>query len=337
MRRVAQAARAALWLSCTLALALGACHRADEGVALPKEAVPVSIGGATKASGEAADGAASAGAPPAKPAAAEGADTRSAKLEADAVFTGSSAPHRRSTISANQTGRVLRVFADEGETVTEGQVIVQLDTADFDLRLRQAQAAVRAAQVQVETARIEADRAKKLLASHAIPERQNDLAIAQARAANAALQQALVVRDMAERSISEAEVRAPFDAVVVQRHISEGEAAAAMPPTRYVTLEQRSPIDVRLDIPSRRLRGVSVGTPVRVRFPALELEVDGTITRLVPSVDPRSRAALAIVELPNTDGAIAPGLFAEARPIVAPAGAPAPPALKPAAAAEVAP
>ena len=60
-----------------------------------------------------------------------------------------------------------------------------------------------------------------------------------------------------------------------------------------------------------------------------------TITRVIPSVDPRSRAAVAIVELPNADGSIAPGLFAEARPAGAKA---APPAPSPAATgAEVAP
>lgn len=334
MRLVAQSARAVLLLSSALTLSLGACDRAEEGATLPSAAVPVTIGGTTEAPAEAADGPAHVGAAPATPAEAGDAAKPRPRLEAAAVFTGSSAPHRRSTISANQSGTVRGVFANEGETVTAGQVIVKLDTTDFDLRLRQAQAAVRAAQVQVETARIEADRAKKLLASNAIPARQNDLAVAQTRAASAALQQALVVRDMAKRSIDEAEVRAPFDAVVVQRHISEGEAAASMPPTRYLTLEQRSPIDIRLDIPSVRLRGVTVGTPVRVRFPALDLEVDGAVTRLVPSVDPRSRAAVAIVELPNVDGAIAPGLFAEARPIVGQDPAPAP---KPATAAEVAP
>ncbi|MEZ4269767.1 MAG: efflux RND transporter periplasmic adaptor subunit [Myxococcota bacterium] len=315
MRTIAHALRAFGMVSCAAMLVLSGCDRGEEGAALPNEAVPVSISGAAEAPAEAADGAAKPGAPADKPA---DAPQPAAKLQADAIFTGSSAPHRRSTISANQSGTVRGVFANEGETVTAGQVIVQLDTTDFDLRLRQAQAAVRSAQVQVQTARIEADRAKKLLASNAIPERQNDMAVAQTRAAGAALQQAIVVRDMAKRSISEAEVRAPFDAVVVRRHISEGEAAASMPPTPYLTLEQRSPLDVRLDIPSVRLRDVAVGTALRVRFPALDREVEGTVTRLVPSVDPRSRAAVAIVELPNADGSIAPGLFAEAR-LAAPA------------------
>jgi RND family efflux transporter MFP subunit len=322
-----------LWVCC-VALGAAGCDRAEEGATLPKEAVPVTIGGVANAAEPSVDG----GTAPTAAAPATGAPeahAASPRIEADAVYTGSTAPHRRSTISANQSGTVRGVYANEGETVTAGQVIVELDTTDFDLRLRQAQAAVRAAQVQVQTARIEADRAKKLLESNAIPGRQNDLAVAQTRAAGAALQQALVVRDMAKRSIEEAKVRAPFDAVVVRRHISEGEAATSMPPTPYLTLEQRSPIDVRLDIPSTRLREVSVGGALRVSFPALGTTLDGTITRVIPSVDPRSRAAVAIVELPNADGSIAPGLFAEARPAGAKA---APPAPSPAATgAEVAP
>ncbi|MCB9727953.1 MAG: efflux RND transporter periplasmic adaptor subunit [Deltaproteobacteria bacterium] len=306
MRRQTMWVGAALVVAGVGALGAGGCQRQDEGTALPKEPVPVTI-----ATGAAEQEAAKPSGAQASPGAQPGGER--AGLAAEPVLTGSSEPHRRSTISANQSGTVRGVHVEEGQTVEAGQVIVTLDTTDFDLRLRQADAAVRAARVQVETAKIEADRARKLLASKAVPERQADLAVAQERAAGAALQQALVVRDMAKRSISEAEMRAPYDAVVVKRHISEGEAATAVPPTAFVTIEQRSPIDVRLEVPSVRLREVTVGTPVRVSFPAIGVSLDGTVTRMVPSVDPRSRAAVAIVELPNADGAIAPGLFAEAR------------------------
>lgn len=323
MRLMDVAAIAVLTLGSALALGLGGCKGDEQGAALPKAPVPVTIAAETTSGGATADGQSQ----------GEGAGVP------EAILTGSTDAHRRSTISANQSGTVRGVHVREGDTVKAGQVIVSLDTTDFELYLRQANASIRAARVQVDTARIELDRSKKLLESKAIAARQNDAAVAQERGARAALQQAQVVRDMAQRSISEAEIRAPYDAIVVRRHISEGEAATAMPPTALITLEQRSPIDVRLDIPSARLRELSVGTPVRVRIPALGVELAATITRLVPSVDPRSRAALAIVEVPNEDGALAPGLFVEARlgaapPTAAPTAKAAPVTAKPVAAGE---
>lgn len=278
-----------------------ACDKKAEGVSLPADAKPVTITTpVATATTAASPGATAASAPDAAPAPV-----------GRVPLTASLAAHRRSTLSPRVAGTVLDVKVREGDRVKAGDVLVVFDTRDIELRIKQANAAIAAARVAVDTSKTEADRAEKLLGSKAIPERQGDLADAQLRGARAQLQQAQVAKEMAEVYLQDSQIKAPYDSVVIARHTNEGEYVMTMPPGPLVTLEETGVIDVRIQVPAARLGEVQVGTPVRIRVPARGWTRDAQVTRIVPTVHPMTRTATAIVELEDPQSELLSGLFAE--------------------------
>lgn len=118
-------------------------------------------------------------------------------------------PERTTSLSFKVPGRVLDVAVSEGDTVAEGELLASLDTAEIELQLRQAEAALAVAEAQLEKATsgpatedVEAARAAvaaavagyERLRQGAVPE-QLAIAETQIRKAEIALQQAQAAYD----------------------------------------------------------------------------------------------------------------------------------------------
>ncbi len=241
---------------------------------------------------------------------------------AHAAWTGTTEPHRRGTLTPRVSGVVTRVHVREGDVVRRGDPLVSLDLEDFTLRLRQAEAGLQVARVQHDAARVEWERNKALLADRTIPQAQFDAVNARFEGAKAALAQAEVAVDMARKALRDAVIRAPYDALVARRLVSEGEYATTMPATQLVTIEEIAILDLRVQVPATDMQRVQVGAVLQIRFAGVDREVRAAVTRVVGSVDPRTRTFPVIAELPNPEGALRPGLFAH----VSLAGAANPPA-----------
>lgn len=284
------------WLALALALWPQACRKGADGVALPS--VESAAGDAT--AGEAAS------------APTDDAATQAAPEPTARSFTGMTEANRRSVITSRIGGIIDAVHVQEGQAVHAGDKLVTLDTADLKLMVRQANAALAAARVQVKTTNMEAERFASLGKDGAVPQQQVDLTQAQADGAAAGVQMAKVALDRAKKALADAVIVAPYDGVITARRINEGEFAAAMPPTPLVIIEEQDPMLVRLQVPAAVLGEVERGTRMDVRIPALGLSVRARVTRTVPTMNPTTQTAAALVELPNRDRALKPGLFAEA-------------------------
>lgn len=228
-------------------------------------------------------------------------------------FTGTTEPHRKSTLTSRVSGVISKVHVREGDAVKAGDVVVSIDTSDNVLRLRQAEAALKTAEVQRSTTKIEWDRSQGLLQDRAIPQSQFDAVDARMKGAEAAVAQAQVAVDMARKALADSTVRAPYSGTITRRMVSEGEFAAVTPATPLVTIEETSVLDVRIQVPASDEAIARPGRPVTLKIPALSREVRAQISRVVPSADPRTRTFAAIIEVPNEKGELRPGLFAEAR------------------------
>jgi RND family efflux transporter MFP subunit len=282
---------AALWLP-LLALGLGACRDRAEAARLPErppgspaEAAPPVAGETTEA-------------------------TPAAEPSGVAWFSGETRPRRRSTMTPRVAGAITRVYVREGDSVKKGDPLVGLDTEDFSLRVDQAEAALRAARVALDAARLDWERTKALLDDRTVPQSQFEAVDARHQGAKAAAAQAQVAVQLARKQLADAVVRAPYAAVVTRRHVSEGEYAAVMPPTSLVTIEEIDTLDLRLDVPAGAR--VGEGAALRVRFPATGQELVARVARVVPSLDPRTRTFPVIAEIPNATRELRPGLFAQA-------------------------
>ena len=233
-------------------------------------------------------------------------------------LSGQTEAHRRSTLTPKVSSTVTMVHVRDGDVVKAGQALVTLDTQDFRLRVEQAEAARRAAQVQLDSAKLDWSRSKTLLADKAVPQAQYDAMDARLKGAQAGLAQADTALAMARKALRDATIYAPFSGIVVKRLVNEGEYASVMPATPLVIIEEVDPLDLRIQLPAPLVAKVRAGDRVRVRFPATGQTIEAPLIRVVAALDPHSRTFSAVAELANHDHALRSGLYAE----VALAGAP---------------
>jgi RND family efflux transporter MFP subunit len=227
------------------------------------------------------------------------------------LLSGQTEAHRRSTLTPKLSSIITRVSVRDGDIVKSGQVLVTLDTQDFSLRLQQAEAALQAAKVQLDSAKLDWNRTKALLDDKAVPQAQFDMVDARLKGAQAGVAQAETAVAMGRKAVRDALIRAPFSGVIVKRMANEGEYATVMPATPLVVIEEFDPLDLRVQIPSTQVDKVKVGDTIHARFPATGQTVDAKLTRVVSALDPRTRTFSAIAELPNHDHALRSGLYAE--------------------------
>jgi RND family efflux transporter MFP subunit len=226
-------------------------------------------------------------------------------------LSGQTEAHRRSTLTPKVSSTVTRVLVRDGDIVKNGQALVVLDTQDFALRTQQAEAALQAAKVQLDSAKLDWNRAKALLDDKAVPQAQFDMADARLKGAQAGVLQAETAVAMGRKAFRDATIHAPFNGLIVKRLVNEGEYASVMPATPLVIVEEVDPLDLRIQIPSTDLNKAKAGDMVKVRFPATGQTLEARLTRVVAAMDPRTRTFSAIAELPNKDHALRSGLYAE--------------------------
>ena len=280
------------------ALCLAGCAVKDaDAIALPQAA--------SNAHGAAQAGAQQAAAPAA---------TATAPEQADAVpYSGTVEAHRRSTLSPKISSTVSVVHVREGNRVKAGDPLVTFDLKDVNLRLRQARAALEGAKIQRDATQLEWDRTKTLVDSQAAAKAQFDAVDFKKRGADVGVESAEVAVEMSEKAVRDSVVRAPYDGVIVRRLVNEGDYATTMPPTALIIMEETDILDLRVQAPSSEIDRIHEGDPVTVDFPSLGRTIEATVTRIVASIDSRTRNFSVIVEIPNPDGALLPGLFAETR------------------------
>jgi membrane fusion protein (multidrug efflux system) len=202
---------------------------------------------------------------------------------------------RRSvTITSNTTGLVTALHFTDGQTVREGQVLV-------DLRALAENAQVADAEAKLSLATSNYDRWKPLgdrgIASRATVE-QYKSALDQARASLAE----------AKARVGDHVIRAPFSGVVGLSDIAPG--ALVNPGTPIVSLDDLSVIRVDFDVPDRYLDILREGLPITARTDAGSGGVErGRIAYIDTRVDQETRAVKARAEFPNADGRLKPGVL----------------------------
>jgi RND family efflux transporter MFP subunit len=189
-------------------------------------------------------------------------------------------------------------------------VLVNID----DSALREAELAARSAvtnaQNASELAKRQVDRSEALLKAGAIAERDLELVKNQYTSAQAQLANAQAVLANAQKQLSKATVAAPFSGSVSARQVSSGDIVSAG--TALYTIVNPATMRLEASVPADQLSAVRIGAPVDFAVNGYpNKQFTGHVTRVNPIADPTTRQVRIIVSLPNTNGALVGGLFAD--------------------------
>jgi membrane fusion protein, multidrug efflux system len=214
-----------------------------------------------------------------------------------AVYSGT-APieaHEEAEVVAKVGGEVRQLFVEEGDVVEAGQIMARLDGDRLRLEVAQTEANLR---------KLERDYKRQLELS------QKGL-VAQGTAENAKfdLDALRASYDRARLELGYTEIRAPIRGVVSARHIKVGNTIAPNDPTFRVT--NLDPLLAYVHIPEKEFRKLAPNQPAEVLVDALGGErFTGAISRISPTVDPKTGTFRARVEVQDPTRRLKPGMFA---------------------------
>ena len=219
-------------------------------------------------------------------------------------YTGQVAGSREVEVRARVTGILEKRLYDEGATVAAGSSLFLLDAAPYELAMEQAKASLLEHRARRELAETEAERLAPLAETRAIPQREVDQALANAKTAAAAVAAAEARLKEAELNLSYTKIAAPMSGVTGRALRSEGSLVAANTDL-LTTIVQVDPIWVRFSLAEadfERIRGQERAAQVRL------LDREGNVTakngRLnfaASTVDPKLGTVQLRAEFRNGD------------------------------------
>jgi len=233
-------------------------------------------------------------------------------LASGPVITGSIQPERKADLRAEVSAVVLQVLKENGEPVKRGDVLVKLDETSIRDSLMSAEEALRAATQAFDQSQRALDRMKTLRASGMTSAQAMDDAEVRRNNAQSEVSAARARLATARQQVGRTVVRAPFDGIVSDRKVSNGDTAAI----GKELLKVIDPTSMRFEgrVSADKIAAVKVGQPVMFRVNGYgEQQFSGTVKRIDPSANDVTRQVEVLVGLSNANQPRVAGLYAEGR------------------------
>ena len=215
-------------------------------------------------------------------------------------------PFMRADLVSEVSGTVIELNAEEGDTVSKGDVLAKIDDEEYRLNLSQAQSAYRVARSdyysskelynQGMKSKLELDRLKKTF-----DDAGTNLKMQKIRVGNT-------------------QIKSPFDGVVLKRNVELFKLANAM--ELFFTIADLSEYKISITVTESEVAKIKVGQMVRVRVDAVSkdndvFDMEGKVKRIQPMVDPQTGTVEVEVSLPNDDSSLKAGMFTRLKIVTA--------------------
>jgi HlyD family secretion protein len=222
-------------------------------------------------------------------------------LESIVSASGKVQPKQQVNISAETMGKVVSVRVNEGERVTKGQVLLQIDPKNLETAVQNREASLNRAKSQLEQTRgqienskialkeaqdtlkrVEAQAAAGLIPREQLERARNDVARQQTNLTSSeqniqTLQQSIKQEeanlDSARYDLNKVTVESPIDGLVTRRNIEVGETAVVgtmnNAGTVLLTIADLSVIETEIEVDETEIPYIEIGQPAKVTIDAL--------------------------------------------------------------------
>jgi RND family efflux transporter MFP subunit len=243
--------------------------------------------------------------------------------------TGYVTARREATVSSKITGRLAQVLIEEGEPVTEGQVLARLDDVDARAALNLAQARLTAEraqlgqiEAQLDQARRDARRQEELREKRLNSEEALETARTQVLTLSAQLEAQRGQVGVAEAQLRVAQVdydntivRAPFAGVIVAKAAQPGEivspisAGGGFTRTGIGTIVDMDSLEIEVDVNEAFINRVKPHQPVQAVLDAYpDWKIPASVIAIIPTAD-RSKATVKVrIAIKQKDPRIIPDM-----------------------------
>lgn len=241
--------------------------------------------------------------------------------------TGTLQPLDTVEVGTQVSGIIATIGTDFNQLVKRGQLLATLDQASYQTQIDQATATVtrlnaelEKAQVQYEDAALKLKRAEQLAAEQLLAAQEVDTARSTARVAQTSLTGARAQLTQAEAALTQAKVNlshtvitSPTDGIVLSRNVEVGQTVSAglQAPVLFVIARDLTRLELQARVDESDVGGVQTGAAVSFTVDAYPRRIfSGTVrlVRLQPTTVQNVVTYTTIIDVPNDDGQLRPGM-----------------------------
>jgi RND family efflux transporter MFP subunit len=228
-------------------------------------------------------------------------------------LTGSVRAVDSATVKAKVAGELRSLSVREGMAVNKGDIIGQIDTTDYELRIQERQAQLRQAEAQLLTAQRNADANRQLVARGFISENSSANTVSALDAAKAARDTVQFQLDQALKALGDTRLIAPISGMVAERYALPGEKLS--PDNKVLSIVSTEKLEAELAVPAQDLVGVQIGQRLDLHVEGVDTPQAAKVLRINPATSGSSRNVMVYLRLegPATSklriGAFAQGLL----------------------------
>ncbi|MEN8158570.1 MAG: efflux RND transporter periplasmic adaptor subunit [Myxococcota bacterium] len=234
---------------------------------------------------------------------------RTARLRAVIAASGTIEARRMTEVATEVPGRIVEVLVDVGDTVRKDEPLFRIDPGPYEMALAEAEAGLALARAESENAEQEAARLRTLLEQNAASQQRYDQLRTRAAVARAQVAQGKARVARARRDLARTEVRAPYDASVVERRAHEGAMAG---PSPILVLQEAGAFEAILNVPEATPVAVRTGDPVRLFVDGVADPIRAKVERVSNRVDPGTRTYEVRGSVTDPSGLLKAGSYARA-------------------------
>jgi RND family efflux transporter MFP subunit len=225
----------------------------------------------------------------------------------------------RIEISPRFLGVVKWIGVKKGDAVTNGQIVVQLDDAEYKARLRESEGRVASAKANVDRAEHDFERVNQLAKTDIESKKAHDDARTQLDAARADLKQAEGAYELAKTYVDWTTIRSPINGVVLEKLVNPNELVVPQsfggtrgPSTALLAVADLTDLQVEIDVNESDLSKISLGQKCRVSPEAYPDRVYPSVVAEIAPEANRAKGTLQIkVQIQNPDKFLTPELSAK--------------------------
>ena len=198
------------------------------------------------------------------------------------------------TVAAEVSGTVTEIDFESGTVVAKGDLLAKLDTSSEEAQWR-------AAAAQVDLARLNAERTRKLSTDKTVSQSELDIA-------ESTLKQSQANADNIRATIDKKTIRAPFAGRLGIRLVNLGQQLDVG--KGIVSLHSLTPVFADFSLPQQNLSQLQTGLSVELTCDAYpDQKFDGTLTAINPDLDSATRSVTLRATLENPNQLLRPGMF----------------------------
>lgn len=212
------------------------------------------------------------------------------------------------------SGYLSEVGVDIGDHVRAGQLLALVSLPETEKELAQAEATIASKRANLVLAQTTLKRQEGLLRIQATSQQVYDEAKATASVAAADVDLAVANADQIRTTLAYTRIIAPFDGVVARRLVNRGDfvqSASTGRTTPLFTVQRVNVIRIFCNVPESDVASLRVGLPATIKPYGWDETIAGKVTRFEGRLDPQTRNMRTEIDLPNPDGRLYPGMYAQ--------------------------